>query len=100
MIEDPDVCTKCGGNCCKYTLHKLTAEQRTPRNKEFFDAKSVDLKIIGTNYFYVLNQLCPHYTESGCDMGIKDRPKYCQDFPPRLDDEWVHFCPLMRKIYK
>lgn len=99
-INRPDVCAECGGFCCLYSLRNIPVAQLDATHKEFFDAKSVDVKLIDDRCLYVLNQKCPHHTEKGCDMSYEERPAVCREFPPRLDDEWVHFCPLMRKIYK
>ena len=100
MLIDKELCTKCKGFCCSKKLRKIPLEEMTPKWKEYFDVKSGgNFKIIGNNIFYVLDLPCPHHKDDGCDLGDK-RPQVCKEFPPHWEEDWIHFCPLMSKIYK
>lgn len=99
QVVDKDICKECGGLCCKYAIRRMPVALMDNRHAEFFDARSVERKIIGQNVYYKLNQVCPHITEEGCDMG-GDRPAICKDFPPYLDKDWHYFCKLSQKLYK
>lgn len=103
-VVDLDTCKECNGFCCKYSLRVVELDKVKPdavgfnKHEDFFNAKSVDRKIIGNNLIYVLPQLCPHVTDKGCDLG-EDKPDICKEFPPYKDDDWYHFCPLAKKLY-
>lgn len=98
-VINKELCKECGGFCCNYQLRRVPLKELTPYFKDFFEAKAYDKKIVGPDIFYVLGAKCKFVTDEGCSLG-EDRPDLCKDFPPRLDDEWVHFCPLMRLIYE
>ena len=96
---DTEVCKKCGGFCCKYSLRVVSLlEELRQKDLDFLEVKSIDKKIIGNSIYFVLNQMCPHLTEEGCDLG-EDRPDICKEFPPKKDDDWYHFCDLSQKLY-